>query len=1787
MATLPNKNALADLSGGYYAYWTDGTTEGRATLSVILGSTDAQAAAASFSSLALATPLANEYVAGINQNLLTTSSPTFAALTVGQQIFDTAAGIESNAAGEMSWDADAETVMLALDDQIHMHIGQDSFYHVINQTGSDIPKGTGVYATGTVGNSGKITIAPFTADGTVSSKYFMGVTAEAIANGATGFVVHFGKLRKIDTTDFEEGDILFADPSVAGGLTATKPDAPNNIITVAIVVTKSDTVGELFVRPTFIDGFADNEDVTVTSATTGDLLRYNGTVWVNYPDSNFASATGLSTHIADTTNPHSVTKTQVGLGNVENTALSTWAGSSNITTLGTIGTGVWQGTAIDSAYIDPTLSVTSVAAGTLSLASGSITDSSGAISFGNENLSTTGTLASGNLTVTSTGTSLVSSTSVDTFRVERTVSGGGVRLYLKNGNGNEYRFQNAAGPDNLSIAYNGATRYEIDVSGNHNFQAGNLTTTGTLASGNHTISNNDQTNGSSISIRNTFSGGSWVASDIIGEIGFYSSDGSGPGAGNKGLIQVTSGVSGNTPYGSMKFYVANTSNEVEALELRYDATGHFASDLTIGGTLASGNATVTGSGVFNYSASSDWTTLLSSVSNYTALFKTRSDSSASLRIGSYGSGAQAIQVSNSGGTTAYDLYLNPFGGAVQLPNTTVTGTLGVTNGSSGATADGAADDFVLQGNGDAGLSILTPDGSASRILFGSASDATGAQLFWEHNLDLFQVGTRKSGASFILKTGENATALTLDSSQNATFAGNVYAKSSTVNTSWVFDGSTDGGIAVGSGYADGRLYAEGSQSASVVLHDSGGVANQKTVALQTNGGTIALNLYNDSGTLNSGLLSFNTSTSAATFAGDVTVQDLILAGSDIRRADTSRAITVGTNIEIRDSLAATFVTFNGTDQSSTFAGDLTLSANNSTLTFATNTVAAGDRLGAIVFHDTDGATGANSGELHITGERGSDKDAPDYVLKIANASGVLTERDRIDGTTGARTLTGNLTLSAGNLTVNGNTTTLGSTSNTTSIVKMVQDAQEWDLVVTSAEEFRIRDVTGGNDDPFIIEVGAPEGLMQLGSNGQVMLQSSNDAPLRLYSTDGTTGIRFDDPDGNANLFYRGNTNTLYSSNIANFVLGATSTANNAQIYALKTHNSASGTDIGIYLDQNQSTATTGEMRALYSRAQATHTSGTVDLMMGVFGEARVSGAGGTTTDAAALWARVRNLDATATITNAYGLYIDSFTQTGTITNNWSIYSANGGASYLAGDLRIGTTSAGPNSENLVVDSGASGIAGYFDSGVTQRTLVLHTDDTTNGKQLVLHDAGSSGYATSMIGSKSDALLFYTGSGGAEAMRVDTSGRLLVGTTSATSGGSETLRVSGGFQSVNVHGSSGSNIQVTDNTTGTSTSDGLLVGYNASQVAQIYNYESTPIRFATNATERFRVASDAYALGIGTTDVESWDVFAAIEFAESSIAGHMSNDALYLSSNAYYSGGWKRKVADESVQFLLNADGNGFQWNSAASGAADSEISWNTKMVLSPEGMLLVGDTANTGMTVGLTINQGGNDDEILAFKSSDVAHGMTSISETDTYGSIRKASGSSGGLLLDTFGESSLAMVVRGNVVSNVTTKTTSSRGGIDLRTYKKSGTSIGANDANANLISIGDAANVRFIVDAEGDWHYDGADGGAFDAYQDAHLVRAFANATSKETVRTAHDDWVQYNEQTLVDIGVLGAPVSEGGLINGAQLQRVHTGAIWQNYMAISDTKDEVETLRARLDIAETKLAIAESKLKQLPAA
>lgn len=152
------------------------------------------------------------------------------------------------AQGTMSWDVDNETIDVVLNG-FTMKIGEDLFYPVKNQTGASIPKGTAVRFNGTVGASGRLLIAPFLADGSLPSSRFMGVTAETIANGADGKVLWFGRLRGIDTNAYNEGDVLYASATVAGGYQTTVPTPPQNVISVAAVINKSATQGVLFVRP--------------------------------------------------------------------------------------------------------------------------------------------------------------------------------------------------------------------------------------------------------------------------------------------------------------------------------------------------------------------------------------------------------------------------------------------------------------------------------------------------------------------------------------------------------------------------------------------------------------------------------------------------------------------------------------------------------------------------------------------------------------------------------------------------------------------------------------------------------------------------------------------------------------------------------------------------------------------------------------------------------------------------------------------------------------------------------------------------------------------------------------------------------------------------------------------------------------------------------------------------------------------------------------------------------------------------------------------------------------------------------------------------------------------------------------------------------------------------------------------------------------------------------------------------------------------------------------------------
>jgi hypothetical protein len=241
--------------------------------------------------------------------------------------------------GTIFWDADDETVDIVLNGYT-MKIGEDLFYPVKNQTGSTIAKGVAVRFNGTLGASGRLLIAPFIADGSVPSSRFMGVTAEEILNGEDGKVLYFGRVRGINTNAFNEGDILYASTTVAGGYQTAIPVAPNNIVQVAAVVTKHVNNGTIFVRPTLGSNLNTDEAVKLTSVADKNLLQYqSGTaLWEN---KTLAQILGGTTSDYVRGDGSIALFPSVGSGTVTSVGLSSATsgvtiGSTPVTTSGTI-----------------------------------------------------------------------------------------------------------------------------------------------------------------------------------------------------------------------------------------------------------------------------------------------------------------------------------------------------------------------------------------------------------------------------------------------------------------------------------------------------------------------------------------------------------------------------------------------------------------------------------------------------------------------------------------------------------------------------------------------------------------------------------------------------------------------------------------------------------------------------------------------------------------------------------------------------------------------------------------------------------------------------------------------------------------------------------------------------------------------------------------------------------------------------------------------------------------------------------------------------------------------------------------------------------------------------------------------------------------------------------------------------------------------------------------------------------------------------------------------------------
>ena len=237
-----------------------------------------------------------------------------------------------------------------------------------------------------------------------------------------------------------------------------------------------------------------------------------------------------------------------------------------------------------------------------------------------------------------------------------------------------------------------------------------------------------------------------------------------------------------------------------------------------------------------------------------------------------------------------------------------------------------------------------------------------------------------------------------------------------------------------------------------------------------------------------------------------------------------------------------------------------------------------------------------------------------------------------------------------------------------------------------------------------------------------------------------------------------------------------------------------------------------------------------------------------------------------------------------------------------------------------------------------------------------------------------------------------------------------------------------------------------------------------------------------------------------------------------------------------------------------------------------------GETAPDVDSGGITINHGANDTNTMTFKNSDVAHGMTTNAETDTYAEFTKGASAQGGFrirgLSDSSGYSGLDLFGDMGGASN-TGEATHVNGVIHIDGAIKDGTDRGAMGADENTVCIKNAGTTEVIFKGDGEiFSNQSATVGTFDAYEDAQLIRAYDLSHMRGVINSKFDKFVQYNQKDLADARLIGK--DENGnptsFVNWTGMSRLHNGAIWQQY------EKHNQLLEAVYDLA--KEAVGEEK-------
>jgi hypothetical protein len=180
-------------------------------------------------------------LAGIDQALDVTASPTFVTLTADYIQLDTAPSSTAYSEGKLYWNPTEKTLNIDLGvDGVTVQVGQE--HHtplVLNSTGSTILNGQVCR----INSSATLSLAQ--ADTEANSDGTIGLATHDIDTGTSGFITTHGLARNVDTSAYAVGTTLWLDASTAGGFTDVEPTS--FVIKIGTVWTQDALTGAILV----------------------------------------------------------------------------------------------------------------------------------------------------------------------------------------------------------------------------------------------------------------------------------------------------------------------------------------------------------------------------------------------------------------------------------------------------------------------------------------------------------------------------------------------------------------------------------------------------------------------------------------------------------------------------------------------------------------------------------------------------------------------------------------------------------------------------------------------------------------------------------------------------------------------------------------------------------------------------------------------------------------------------------------------------------------------------------------------------------------------------------------------------------------------------------------------------------------------------------------------------------------------------------------------------------------------------------------------------------------------------------------------------------------------------------------------------------------------------------------------------------------------------------------------------------------------------------------------------